>query len=161
MVEEQGRVIAIEKGFVWVEIRKSSGCSGCSTRCGQHLFEQYHPGAAISSRIRAHNCRALREGDQVVVGIKEDSLLKASFFLYLFPLLLMMIGMWLTAIVGLNDLWLLLGAGFGLLCGFLLVRILGKHRSDDICTVEVVKVLPAEGASSLAANDGYQSSFRH
>ncbi len=160
MVQEQGWVIAVEEGFVWVETSKRSGCSDCSTQCGQHLLEQYHPGGSISY-IRASSPWALREGDRVVVGVQEGSLLRASFLIYLFPLLLMMAGMWLTATAGLDDLWLLLGAGFGLLCGFLFVRFAGKKRSTDICPVEVVKVLPGEGASSLAKNDERQDFFHH
>ena len=147
MIEEQGRVVAVERDFVWVETIRQSGCSSCSARngCGQHLFEKYRVGSSFSY-IKALCPRVVKEGDMVVVGIPEDSLLKASFLIYLFPLLLMMAGIWLSSVMGAADWLLLISAGLLLACGFGAVRLFGK-RSADMCRVDVVRVLPSDNLS--------------
>ncbi|MDF3932676.1 SoxR reducing system RseC family protein, partial [Pseudomonas citronellolis] len=42
MIEEQGRVIGVEPGAVWVETLRQSTCSACNARagCGQGLLQQ-------------------------------------------------------------------------------------------------------------------------
>ncbi len=148
MIEEQGRVVTVESEYVWVETTRRSSCSSCNARqgCGQHLSEKYKSDAYFSY-IKASSRWILKEGDHVVVGIPEGSLLKASFLIYLFPLILSMVGLWLSSLAGLSDLWLVLTSGLSLLCGFFVVRMAGEKRSADICRVEVVKVLSSEGLS--------------
>ncbi|WP_020583275.1 SoxR reducing system RseC family protein [Endozoicomonas elysicola] len=162
MVEEQGRVVTVESEYVWVETTRRSSCSSCNARqgCGQHLSEKYKSDAYFSY-IKASSRWVLKEGDQVVVGIPEGSLLKASFLIYLFPLILLMVGLWLSSLAGLSDFWLVLTSGFSLLCGFFFVRIVGEKRSADICRVEVVKVLSPEGLFFSDSGVGEQFAFRH
>ncbi|WP_257295704.1 SoxR reducing system RseC family protein [Endozoicomonas sp. YOMI1] len=147
MIEEQGRVLAVQCDFVWVETIRQSGCSSCIARngCGQHLSEQYRASSSFSY-IKALCPWVVKKGDMVVVGIPEDSLLKASFLIYLFPLLLMMAGIWLSSVMGGTDWLLLISAGLLLACGFGAVRLFGK-RSADMCRVDVVKVLPSDNLS--------------
>ncbi len=162
MVEEQGRVVTVEGEYVWVETTRRSSCSSCNARqgCGQHLSEKYKSDAYFSY-IKASSRWVLKEGDQVVVGIPEGSLLKASFLIYLFPLILSMVGLWLSSLAGLSDFWLVLTSGFSLLCGFLVVRIAGGKRSADLCRVEVVKVLSPEGGAFSDSGVGEHFAFRH
>ena len=70
MIEEQGRVVALEPGAVWVETRRKSTCSGCSARngCGQGLMDQL----GVRERrdlVRAVSDLHLQVGDSVVVTI--------------------------------------------------------------------------------------------
>lgn len=153
MIEEQGRVVGVERGCVWVETVRQSSCASCSARngCGQHLSEKYKPDASLSY-INAVSAIVLKKGDRVIVGIPEGSLLKASFLLYLFPLLLMMSGVWLLSLLVVADWVLALVAGILLLSGFSLVRVVGK-RSADMCRVEVIRKLPSKewGFSELSS----------
>ncbi|USE39063.1 SoxR reducing system RseC family protein [Endozoicomonas sp. SCSIO W0465] len=144
MIEEQGRVVAVESDFVWVETIRQSSCSSCSAQngCGQHLSEKYRADTSFSY-IKAISPWVVKEGDRVVVGIPEGSLLKASFLIYLFPLLLMMAGIWLSSVMGFADWLLLLSAGLLLVCGFGAVRLF-CNGSADMCRVDVVRVLPSE-----------------
>lgn len=145
MIEEQGRVVAVGSGFVRVEVVRQSSCSSCTAQqgCGQHLVEKYKPSLSFSC-INAITPLALRKGDRVVVGIPEGSLLKAASLIYLFPLSLMMMGVWFASLAGMADWLLFLIAGLLLLCGFGVVRIIGKG-SADMCNVEVLRVLSSEG----------------
>ncbi|MET4708605.1 SoxR reducing system RseC family protein [Endozoicomonas lisbonensis] len=88
MIEEQGRVVTVEEGAVWVETIRKTTCSSCSARngCGQHLAEKYKS-SKTHSYIRAANetGSTIKEHDEVVIGIPEDSLMKASMVVYLLP----------------------------------------------------------------------------
>ncbi len=158
MIEEQGRVVAVEHGSVWIETLRQSACSSCAGKsgCGQHLVEQYRLDRydPSLSYIKVVTAQVLHEGDRVVLGVAESSLLKASFLIYLVPLLLMMSGIWLSSLMGAADWLLFLIAMLSLFVGFFVVRVIGK-RSADICRVEVVSVLPPESVFS-STNDQNQ-----
>ncbi|MCO3055556.1 transcriptional regulator, partial [Pseudomonas aeruginosa] len=86
MIEEQGRVVATEPGAVWVETARRSTCSSCSVNagCGQGLLQRLGVGEG-RARVRALCDLSLRVGDGVILGIREDLLLRASILFYLFP----------------------------------------------------------------------------
>ena len=115
MIEEQGRVAAVDGDSVWVETVKSSTCTSCSARlgCGQHLSEKYRSNNS-SAYIRVSSQWPLSEGDRVIVGIPESSLLRASALMYLLPLVMMMAGLWLISLLGGNDVMLLLAVAAGI-----------------------------------------------
>ncbi|WP_051785994.1 SoxR reducing system RseC family protein [Endozoicomonas numazuensis] len=142
MIEEEGRVVAVEQDAVWVETIRKSTCSSCSARngCGQNLLEKYRA-SKQQSYIRASNNFLVAESDQVVVGIPESALMRASLLVYLMPLICMMGSLWLASAVGWNELLIALSATAGLAAGFIPVRMLGQSTSD-MCRVKVIKVLP-------------------
>ena len=144
MIEEQGRVMSVEKDGVWVETIRKSTCSSCSARngCGQHLAERYVTNKS-HSYIRATSDIALDENDKVIVGIPEGALIKASMFVYLLPLVCMMGSLWLATSLAWSELITILAALAGLALGFMPVRSLGK-RAGEMCRVRVVRVLPRE-----------------
>ncbi|MET4693995.1 SoxR reducing system RseC family protein [Endozoicomonas lisbonensis] len=146
MIEEQGRVVTVEEGAVWVETIRKTTCSSCSARngCGQHLAEKYKS-SKTHSYIRAANetGSTIKEHDEVVIGIPEDSLMKASMVVYLLPLLSMMAGLWLGSFLVLGDLVTVLLALSGLAAGFVPVRMLGQ-KASELCRVQVLKVTPRQ-----------------
>ncbi len=158
MIKEQGRVVAVEHDGAWVETLRQSACSSCAGKsgCGQRLVEQYHSARRDPSLayIKVASSRMLHKGDRVVLGVAESSLLKASFLIYLVPLLLMMTGIWLLSLVGAPDWLLFLAAALLLFGGFVVVRVISK-KSADMCRVEVVSVLPSESVFS-SINDQKQ-----
>ena len=90
--------MAIEKGIVvdmgaaggrtaWVETVASSACESCSSR------ESCHAGPGKSTRkVEAINEVGAKIGDHIQLSMDSASLLKASFLLYLFPILCMLAG---------------------------------------------------------------------
>jgi len=86
MIEESGRVVAVEGDFAWIESERSSACSGCAVRkgCGTSaiakLFGQRRMQLQVLNRIHA------RVGDTVVVGISESGLVRGSLAVYAAPL---------------------------------------------------------------------------
>ncbi|WP_027147692.1 SoxR reducing system RseC family protein [Methylobacter tundripaludum] len=98
MIEELAVVVKIENHQVWVEGGQNSACGGCLQKAscttnaiGSVLKKKSVP---VDSDIQ------LKTGDQVMVAIDENLLLRASLLLYLVPLIALFTG------AGMAD-WLL------------------------------------------------------
>lgn len=91
MVEGFARVVAVEDGVVWLEPEQTSSCGGCasSSVCGAKGM-----GTAASRlearRFQLDNRAGLVVGERVVVGIRENTLVKASLTAYAIPLAAML-----------------------------------------------------------------------
>lgn len=144
MIEEHGRVVAVERRAVWVETIRKTTCSSCSAKngCGQHLVEKYKSNKS-HSYIRATNDSdsVIQKHDEVIIGLPEGSLMKASVVVYLLPLMCMLAVLWLTSFYNLSDLTAVILALFGLAVGLVPVRLFGQ-RAGDMCKVQVMKVIP-------------------
>ena len=104
MIEERGRVVGLEPGAVWVETLRQSTCSSCSANagCGQGLLDKL----AINSRrgyVRALTDLQLCEGDSVVIGVREDFLLRAALLVYGLPLLGLLVPAFLAHFFALGE----------------------------------------------------------
>ncbi|MGR9052240.1 MAG: SoxR reducing system RseC family protein [Gammaproteobacteria bacterium] len=94
MIEETAVVSKIENNQVWVETRSTKGCGGCAHQksCSTSVLDKM-----IRKRAVAVDCEIeLETGDEVLVGIEEGVLIRASLLLYLLPLVAMMAGGALT-----------------------------------------------------------------
>jgi sigma-E factor negative regulatory protein RseC len=98
MIEELAVVVKIENHQVWVESGQNSACGGCLQKAscttnalGSILKKKSVP---VDSGIQ------LKTGDEVIVAIDENLLLRASLLLYLVPLIALFTG------AGIAD-WLL------------------------------------------------------
>lgn len=87
MATEQGVVIKIDSGAAWVKTVKSGDCKGCSARGACHSL-----GGSDDAQVKAINEAGARVGDRIVLSFETSSLLKATFLLYVFPILLLLIG---------------------------------------------------------------------
>lgn len=123
MITESGKVVALEGSRAWVQTIRTSACQSCSARsgCGQRALASVTGGRA--NRVRVDNTVGARVGDEVVLGIDEQALLRASLWVYGAPLLLLVVGCiagfrWFGA----SDLSAVIGAVVGLAVGFWLVR---------------------------------------
>ncbi|MGR9116811.1 MAG: SoxR reducing system RseC family protein [Gammaproteobacteria bacterium] len=89
MIEETAIVAKIENNQVWVETRATKGCGGCQQKsvCSTSVLDKM-----IQKRAVEVDCDIeLKTGDEVVVGIEEGVLIRASLLLYLLPLLAMVL----------------------------------------------------------------------
>jgi sigma-E factor negative regulatory protein RseC len=87
MATEQGIVIKTDSREAWVKTVKSGNCAGCSARGSCHSM-----GADDEVEVKAINEAGAKVGDRIVLSFKASSLLKATFLLYVFPILLLIIG---------------------------------------------------------------------
>jgi len=87
MATEQGIVIKTDSRMAWVKTIKSANCAGCSAKGSCHS-----KGAGEEMEVNAINEAGARKGDRIVLSFETSSLLKATFLLYVFPILLLIIG---------------------------------------------------------------------
>ena len=87
MATEQGIVIKTDSRTAWVKTIKSADCAGCSAKGSCHT-----KGANEGMEVKAINEAGARKGDRIVLSFETSSLLKATFLLYVFPILLLIIG---------------------------------------------------------------------
>lgn len=119
MITEQGRIVAIETGAIWVETIQKSTCGGCSARsgCGTGLLGDYFRSTShIRVLVDDESHRELAIDDTVEIGIPENALALGALSVYLLPLLAMLGGAVAGHSIGggVSD----LGAIIGAVCGF-------------------------------------------
>lgn len=134
MIEETGRVVAVDHNEVWIETIRTSSCSGCSARsgCGQGLLSKIKDGSR--SHIRLQTELDLQVGDEVILGLPEQAFIRSSLLAYGLPLLALIIAVTLAdTLFGLPEPWVIAAALAGLASGFFLLRWLsrrGDRRGD-------------------------------
>ena len=96
MLEENAVIVEIEGDYAWVETQRKSACGTCSVNkgCGTSVI-----GKVVGNkrtRVRALNQALAAHGDQVVVGIEQQALVRGSLAIYMLPLF----GLFLGALLG-------------------------------------------------------------
>lgn len=91
MIEEMGEVVAVEKGFAWIETKVKTTCNSCvaNNDCGTGLVAKAFTPKPEHLRIATPS--QLSVGQQVKIGIPEQHLLSASLWLYILPLSVLII----------------------------------------------------------------------
>ena len=138
MIEEQGRVVAVEEGFAWVETQRKSACGSCSVSsgCGTGVVSKVVGQRA--TRVRAINEINAKVGDEIIIGLHDQALVRGSLAVYAAPLIAMLLMALLGDFVGgelqldsHEGLTVIFGlAGLGL--GFLWVRNFSRRIADDV-----------------------------
>ncbi|MGG2397710.1 SoxR reducing system RseC family protein [Pseudomonas sp. SH1-B] len=151
MIEEQGRVVALEPGAVWIETLRKSTCSACSANaaCGQGLMDRLGVGRK-RGYVRALSSMQLALGDTVVIGVREDLLIRSSLLVYLIPLLGLFAAALLADGLGLSEPLTILAGLIGLFCSWLLVRWRASRVAENPSLQPVVlrallATMPAAG----------------
>ncbi|MBE0485205.1 SoxR reducing system RseC family protein [Marinobacter sp.] len=131
MITEVGKVVGLKGDKAWVQTIRASACQSCAARagCGQRALAKVSGGRA--NQVLVANTAGARVGDEVVIGIDEQSLLTASLAVYGVPLLLMV----LATIAGYRwfggtDGAAIAGALLGLVLGFWWARHWQSGRGD-------------------------------
>jgi len=142
MIEETAQVVAADGEFVWVETQRQSSCGDCAARQGCGTATLGKVLGQRRTRVRALNRTAVRVGDRVVVGIDERALVRGSLAVYAVPLLGLLaggvLGALLQAHLQLAGEALTLAVGVaGLIAGLLWVkgftrRIRGDSRYQPV-----------------------------
>jgi len=126
MIEELAVVVKIENHQVWVESGGNSACGGCLQKAscttnalGSVLKKKSVP---VDSDIQ------LKTGDQVMVAIDENLLLRASLLLYLLPLIALFTGAGLADWLATDnaDVWI---AGSAMLSFLFSLWLINKAQS--------------------------------
>lgn len=139
MIEERGRVVALEADVAWVETQRQSTCGSCAAKkgCGTTLLTQIM--GARMQRMRVINTMAANIGDEVVIGLAEDAFLRGSLAVYAVPVAALFLGALAgVAWVGVDatrattDAYSVVGGFLGLVGGLWWVRRFGRDISADV-----------------------------
>jgi sigma-E factor negative regulatory protein RseC len=133
LITETGRVLEVQGEWAWVACRRQVECARCAEGrgCGGGVL-----GRLLGDRL--HKVRAatgsmdVAPGDQVLIGLAEDAVMRAAAAVYLVPLLLALAGGGAAvALSGGGDLPAIVGAVAGLLVGFRWARGYGRRNAAD------------------------------
>lgn len=98
MANEQGIVIKVglkDGTIARVKTIQHSGCEACASR------SQCNPGARGQEReVEAINLVDARAGDLIQISMDTQALLQATFFLYIFPIICLLIGAFIGNSIG-------------------------------------------------------------
>jgi sigma-E factor negative regulatory protein RseC len=139
MIEEHAQVVALGKDDVWVETQRRSACGQCaaSKGCGTATLSKVLGNKR--SRVRTLNPKATKVvvGDEVVIGIREQALVRGSLAIYTVPLLALfvfgLLGQVLSAqlLMENHDTLPIIFGLLGLGLGFVWVRRFTRSIADD------------------------------
>lgn len=135
MIEERGRVLAVEGDRLWIETVRRSACDSCQARngCGQSLLQRLGLGARqgyiqVVNQAQDNHYRA---GDEVRIGIAENAVVRGSVLVYLVPLLGLFGGALLAQASGVSEPWIVSAAVCGLGAGFVVTGWLARRAQGD------------------------------
>ncbi len=142
MATEEGVVFKMgQPGTAWVRTTRSSACESCTSRdaCGGD-------GPGQEMEVEAINTADARVGDRIVLNFKTSSLMKATFLLYVFPILAMLggalLGQWIAQSRGSDPSAMAALFAFGFFgLAFLVIRLTGRRwAKNKSYRPEIIKV---------------------
>lgn len=123
MITEDGIVTHATPETAWIKTTRSAACESCTSKdsCGV----SHHPSEEMT--IMVPNTLGVGKGDRVTVGIDSAPMLFLSFLLYVFPIILLIIGALigdaLAPVLEMSRSALSMGFGFLLFAvAFLIIR---------------------------------------
>lgn len=91
MIEETAHVVETQGEYAWVEAQRRSSCGSCAVKgCGTGALSKIL--GKRGQRMKVLNPVDAKAGEEVVLGIREQDLLKGSLAVYIVPLLTMLAG---------------------------------------------------------------------
>ncbi|MBC3766884.1 SoxR reducing system RseC family protein [Neptunicella marina] len=141
MIEELATVTAVRNGKIQVETQIKTTCGGCQANdhCGTGIVAK-----AMSpkmQRLQLDCSLPVEQGQQVVVGIPEQTLLLASLLVYLVPVLMLVVAAILLPLAGLPEgLVVLFSLSFAAISWLLVKRWLATRDTQFEPTL--IKVQP-------------------
>ena len=123
MITENGIVTHATPETAWIKTTRSAACESCSSKDSCDV--SHHPSEEMT--VILPNTLGVIKGDRVIVGINSGPMLFLSFLLYVFPIILLIIGALigdaLAPVLEMNKSALSMGFGFLLFAvAFLIIR---------------------------------------
>ncbi|UAW97717.1 SoxR reducing system RseC family protein [Halopseudomonas nanhaiensis] len=132
MIEEQGRVLGVESGAVWVETVRRSTCGSCQARagCGQALLSKLGSGSKPGF-VRVLSDSFHEVGDEVIIGIPKHAVVVGSMWVYLAPLGVLFLFALVAQALGFAEPAIIAASTIGLVAGLALVRWHARRHAAD------------------------------
>jgi sigma-E factor negative regulatory protein RseC len=87
MATEKGVVIKTDSITAWIKTTKTHACKACAARASCNAM-----GGGKEMEVEAINHAGAKVGEKVVISFETSPLLKATFMLYVLPILFLMAG---------------------------------------------------------------------
>jgi sigma-E factor negative regulatory protein RseC len=137
LIEETATVVAIGNDGTWVETQRKSACGQCAAKkgCGTSVLENIFGNKR--NRLKVINNIPVSVGDQVVIGLEEQALVRGSLAVYATPIIAMLVlgylGDWLSLhyAVGNREIMSIIFALAGLFLGFRMLRQFSDSIRND------------------------------
>ncbi len=136
MITENGIVTDVNSSLAWVRTIRSGSCESCSSKdsCGTSHHGQKEMIVSVKNTLN------VKKGDQVVIGLETKPLLVITFLLYVFPVILLIVGALLGNSIApsfhMNPSFLSLVTGIIFFCAaFFIIR----KKSQALSTNEIYK----------------------
>ncbi len=142
MTTEEGIVVEAGAGIAWVKTEKSGDCASCAAAGSCIPF-----GGGNHVKTEVINTVGAAPGDRVVLSFSSSSLLKAAFFLYMFPILCLIAGaiagMMIAPLLAIDEQVLSAVVGFSSLLGaIVIIRVRGDNMSQkDEYRPQIIRIL--------------------
>jgi len=106
IIEESGRVIAVEGSDAWVVTQRKTACGACSANkaCGTGLMAKAFS-FERQIKIKVANQYDAAVGDEVILGIDDRIVLRSALLMYLMPIIALILGAYAGKTM-MQDLWL-------------------------------------------------------
>ena len=138
MIEETGRVVAVEHDVALIETQRRNACDSCAVNkgCGTGVISKLF--GQRFTQVKALNKVGAKVDDEVIVGLYEQALVRGSLAVYMVPLIFMFAMALLGQVVATDVLGMESGEGMsiifallGLGLGFLWVKRFSQKISTD------------------------------
>lgn len=127
MITENAVVERIEGEDIWVQTQRQSTCGSCAAQKGCGTATIGKVVGLRSTKIRLLGEEAAKTGvnvgDQVLVGLQENAMLRGAFMVYAVPLLLLIFFSAIASISGYPEPIVIAAAALGLLLGGSILRV--------------------------------------
>ncbi len=143
MIQETGIVEKVEGRYAFIRAERTGSCENCASK------SMCHPGGSDKAvTIQAINEIGATAGDTVKFEMQTSTILKTSLLLYVFPLILLVIG----ATVGgwlhghfqdamSKDAFSALSALIFLIASLIIVKLVTRKRNDDRYAPRIIQVI--------------------
>ncbi len=142
MATEQGVVLRTDSEAAWVKTIRSSACEGCTAKGSCHSM-----GGGQEMEVKALNPAGAREGDRILLSFETGALLKATFLIYVFPIIFLIAGAALGQMLAplmafnLSALSALLGFAFFFTALFIIKARANKMAQKNAYRPKITKIL--------------------
>lgn len=145
MATEEGIVLRMGASgatrTAWVRTSRSSACESCTSKDSCHMGE-----GGMEMEVEAINTASAKPGDKVLLRIKTGSFVKATFLLYIFPILCLIagafIGQHIAESKGGDPSVMAALVGFsGFAMSFIIIRLIDRMLSGNVnYKPEIIKI---------------------
>jgi sigma-E factor negative regulatory protein RseC len=141
MITETAKVVAIDSDCLWVETIQLSTCASCSAQkgCGQSLVAKWGGQTSfLRVLLESRSPHDFSVGSEVSIGVPDGVVVRGALFVYLVPLLMMMVAIFTASYSEWSESGVIVLALLGLIVGGGVVRLHSYWYRDDVSVQPVL-----------------------